>query len=222
MNRVWRTMVLFLLLFSMSTFAHAAGVFQEGDMGQDVAQIQSQLNALGYAAGPADGDFGSSTAAAVKAFQKDRGLEPDGVVGTATFQALMGRDIPASRDSSTVSVRRVLQTALRYQGVPYVFGGTSPNGFDCSGFVRYVFAGNGFQLPRMADEQYGLGLPISYGRLQPGDLVFFSTYAAGVSHVGIYLGDSKFISATSSQGVAIARVDNSYWGPRYLGARRLL
>ena len=221
MNKVWRTLVLFLLLFSASTLAHAAA-FQEGDAGQDVAQIQSQLNALGYAAGPADGDFGSNTTAAVKAFQKDRGLDADGVVGASTFRALMGRDIPVSRDSSTVSVRRVLQTALRYQGVPYVFGGTSPNGFDCSGFVRYVFAGNGLQLPRMADEQYDLGLPVSYNRLQPGDLVFFTTYAPGASHVGIYLGDGKFISATSSQGVAIARMDSSYWGPRYIGARRLL
>lgn len=214
-------MVLFALLFSVSTFAHAAA-FQEGDAGQDVAQIQSQLNALGYSVGTADGDFGSKTTAAVKTFQRDRGLEADGVVGAATYQALMGRDIPVSRDSSTVSVRRVIQTALRYQGVPYVFGGTSPNGFDCSGFVRYVFAGNGLQLPRMADEQYDFGLPVSYGRLQPGDLVFFSTYAPGASHVGIYLGDGKFISATSSQGVAIARMDNSYWGPRYIGARRIL
>ena len=214
-------MVLFVLLFSMSTLAYASA-FQEGGAGQDVAQIQAQLNALGYSAGPADGDYGPATTTAVMAFQRDRGLEADGVVGQATFRALLGRDIPVSRDSSTVAVRRVIQTALRYQGVPYVFGGTTPYGFDCSGFVRYVFAGNGLQLPRMADEQYGYGTPVSYSRLQPGDLVFFNTYASGVSHVAIYLGDGRFISATSSQGVAIARIDNSYWGPRYIGARRLL
>jgi cell wall-associated NlpC family hydrolase len=222
MKRVFLILGLFVLLFSMATLAQAAAVFEEGDMGAEVAQIQSQLIALGYAPGPADGEFGAMTTTAVMAFQKDRGLEADGVVGPETFRLLVGREIPVSRaSSSTSTVRRLLQTAAQYVGVPYMFGGNTPNGFDCSGFTRYVFARVGISLPRMADEQYDLGQPVNKGRLQPGDLVYFTTYTSGVSHVGIYLGDGKFISATSSRGVAIAHMDDSYWGPRYIGARRV-
>ncbi len=217
-----RTMVLSLLLFSLVVSAHAAGVYEEGDSGQDVAQIQARLGALGYAPGKADGEFGEMTTEAVKAFQKDRGLEVDGVVGQATYQALMGREIAVSRDSSSVAtVRKIIQTAMRFVGVPYVFGGNGPDGFDCSGFTRYIFARSGIGLPRMADEQYGLGKPVSRAGLLPGDLVFFTTYTDGISHVGIYLGDGKFISATSSRGVAVAWMGDSYWGPRYVGARRV-
>lgn len=221
MTKVWRTLLLFALLFSSVALAHAAGAFEEGDQGQEVTQIQGKLNTLGYDVS-VDGDFGPSTTAAVIAFQRDHGLDSDGIVGASTYRALMERDIPVSRDGSTATIRRVIQTSMRYVGVPYAFGGTSPYGFDCSGFVRYVFGRSGVALPRMADEQFDYGDPVSYSSLQPGDLVFFSTYTDGVSHVGIYLGDGRFISATSSRGVAVTRVDDGYWGPRYVGARRLL
>lgn len=220
MRIVWRCLVLFGLLFSMSAMAFAASVYEEGDFGQEVAQVQAKLGALGYAVGTADGEFGSMTTSAVKAFQKDRGLDADGVVGPDTYRALMGRDIPVSRDGATAA-RKIIQTALRFVGVPYVFGGNTPDGFDCSGFTRYVFARGGMGLPRMADEQYVLGHPVSKSQLRPGDLVFFTTYTDGVSHVGIYLGEGKFISATSSRGVAVDRMADSYWGPRYIGARRV-
>ncbi|MBP2645338.1 MAG: hypothetical protein H6Q75_778 [Firmicutes bacterium] len=221
LSRILRTLVFTVVFCLVGTFAYAAAL-EKGDSGSDVAEIQAQLNACGYNAGNADGDFGSLTVAAVKAFQRDRGLEDDGIVGEATYRALMGREIPASRAGSTASVRRIVQTALRYQGVPYVFGGVSPSGFDCSGFVRFVFANNGIYLPRAADEQYDYGRPVSRSRLQPGDTVYFSTYASGVSHVGIYIGDGYFVSATSSQGVAIASLDSGYWGARYIGARRMM
>lgn len=222
LKTVWQTMVVVLLLFGMVTVANASGVIQEGDWGQDVTQIQSQLAAFGYKPGPADGDFGAATTEAVKAFQRDRGLEADGVIGAATYKVLMGRDVPVSRDGSSATVRRITQNAMRYIGVPYVFGGTSPDGFDCSGYVRYVFARSGIDLPRMADEQYEVGKPVAYSHLQPGDTVYFSTYAPGASHVGIYLGDGNFVSASSSRGVVIDRLSSSYWGPRYIGARRML
>lgn len=222
MRILLRTVVLSLLLLSLVGLAHAAGVYEEGDWGQDVAQIQARLSALGYAPGAADGEFGAMTTTAVKAFQQDRGLEADGVVGPTTYQTLMGREIAVSRDdSATTKVRKIIQTAMRFVGVPYVFGGNGPNGFDCSGFTRFVYARGGIGLPRMADEQFGLGQPIPKAGLQPGDLVFFTTYTDGVSHVGIYLGEGKFISATSSRGVAVDRLADGYWGPRYVGARRV-
>lgn len=211
-----------LVLLSATVLTCSAAAYQQGDQGTDVAELQTRLNALGYDAGSSDGDFGETTLKAVKAFQKDRGLEADGVVGSQTYLALMGRDMPVSRDASGFGVRRVVQSALRYQGVPYVFGGTSPSGFDCSGYVRFVFAQAGVYLPRSADEQYEVGYAVSYDNLQTGDLVFFTTYAYGASHSGIYLGNGKFISATSSRGVVIDRLDSGYWGARYIGARRVL
>ena len=217
-----RVLVVFVLLLGVFSSASAAGAYREGDAGEDVAAIQSRLASLGYNPGGSDGDFGSLTTEAVKRFQQDRGLEADGLVGADTYRALLGREIPVSRDSSSATLRRVIQSATRYIGVPYSFGGTTPDGFDCSGFTRFVYAQSGIYLPRAADEQYGVGQPVSYNRLQAGDLVFFSTYEDGVSHSGIYLGNGQFISATSSQGVAIASLNSGYWGARYIGARRVL
>jgi len=110
--------------------------------------------------------------------------------------------------------------ALRFQGVPYAFGGATPQAFDCSGFVRYVLAAFGIHVEHSTYAQYRLGVPVTDGRLEPGDLLFFNTYGS-LSHDGIYLGDGRFISATDSHGVAVASLDDAYWGPRYAGARRL-
>ena len=126
-----------------------------------------------------------------------------------------------SRGTNYIS-RRVVSESMNYLGVPYVFGGTTPSGFDCSGYVLYVFAHAGIYLPRTADAQYECGYPVSTGELVAGDLVFFSTYEPGPSHVGIYLGDGEFINASSSQGVSIASLYSSYWGSCYIGARRVM
>ena len=120
------------------------------------------------------------------------------------------------------NVKEILTYANTFTGVPYKFGGTTPAGFDCSGYIRHVFQKVGVQLPRQADEQYTVGKKVEKQNLQPGDLVFFETYEPGVSHSGIYIGDGQFISATSSSGVAVADIDDSYWGPRYVGAKRVL
>ncbi|HVR45763.1 MAG TPA: C40 family peptidase [Candidatus Binatia bacterium] len=112
------------------------------------------------------------------------------------------------------------RSALRFLGVPYSFGGTSTAGFDCSGFVQHVFAMLGIPLPRTADAQYDVGHS-AVGGPHPGDLVFFDTYG-GVSHVGIYLGGGKFVHASSSHGVMVSRLSESYWASRYVGAKRLI
>ena len=116
--------------------------------------------------------------------------------------------------------QRLTSDALRFLGVPYVFGGTTASGFDCSGFVQHVFAMLGIDLPRTADAQYDFG-HAAVGGPRPGDLVFFDTYG-GVSHVGIYLGHGKFVHASSSRGVMVSHLSESYWAARYVGAKRLL
>jgi cell wall-associated NlpC family hydrolase len=112
-------------------------------------------------------------------------------------------------------------SAMRFLGTPYVFGGTTPAGFDCSAFVQHVFAMAGIALPRTADAQYDVGKP-AVGGPRPGDLVFFQTYEPGVSHVGIYLGKGKFVHASSSHGVMVSHLSESYWASRYVGAKRLV
>ncbi|SMD01310.1 C40 family peptidase [Sporomusa malonica] len=116
----------------------------------------------------------------------------------------------------------IVKTAEKYLKIPYRFGGESPKGFDCSGFVKYVYDRHGKKLPRTADVQYRTGKKIDRASLKPGDLVFFTTYASGASHVGIYSGNGRFIHASSSRGVMISRLDETYWKPRYLGARRVI
>jgi len=116
---------------------------------------------------------------------------------------------------------QLTRSALKFLGVPYVFGGTSSNGFDCSGYVQHVFAMLGISLPRTADAQFDAGHRV-VGGMKPGDLVFFQTYAAGASHVGIYLGHGKFVHASSSRGVMVSSLSDSYWASRFIGAKRFI
>ncbi|HEY3249288.1 MAG TPA: LysM peptidoglycan-binding domain-containing protein [bacterium] len=117
----------------------------------------------------------------------------------------------------------VVNEALRYLGTRYVWGGTSGGGLDCSGFVYVVFSAYLPGLARMSSFDYfKLGLSVGRDELQPGDLVFFTTYAPGPSHVGIYLGDGRFIHASSgSRRVTITSLSESYYAARFLGGRRL-
>ncbi|MDQ2866433.1 MAG: NlpC/P60 family protein [Candidatus Eremiobacteraeota bacterium] len=117
--------------------------------------------------------------------------------------------------------RRLTSSALRFLGTPYVFGGTSSSGFDCSGYVQHVFAMLGMSVPRTADAQYDAGHRIA-GNMKAGDLVFFHTYEPGVSHVGIYIGNGNFVHASSSHGVMVSSLGDSYWSSRYVGAKRLI
>ena len=113
-------------------------------------------------------------------------------------------------------------TALALRGAPYRNGGSDPKGFDCSGFTQYVFAQYGVSLPREVREQYRMGKPIDPRDLAPGDLVFFSTTDSGASHVAIVIGGDQFVHAPSSNGVVrVERLSSSYWGPRYIGAKRI-
>ncbi len=118
----------------------------------------------------------------------------------------------------------LLMAALGLIGVRYKFGGTSPvSGFDCSGFVRYVFQQSlGIALPRSAAEISQIGQRVNQDDLRPGDLVFFNTMKRAFSHVGIYMGDGKFIhSPSSGKSVQVVNIHEAYWAKRYNGARRV-
>ncbi|MDT3429015.1 cell wall-associated NlpC family hydrolase [Paenibacillus forsythiae] len=107
-------------------------------------------------------------------------------------------------------------------GTKYVSGGITTNGFDCSGFTMYVFDKIGINLPHQSGSQYKMGKTISRSDLRSGDLVFFNTSGRGVSHVGIYVGDGKFAHASSSKGVTISSLSDSYYVNRYVGAKRVM
>jgi len=125
-----------------------------------------------------------------------------------------------SLGSRGAMVQGLIRTSMKYIGVPYVWGGTSPNGFDCSGFTMRMFQYMGINIPRTADIQYSQGSKIRRSDLLPGDLIFFETYTSGASHVGIYIGNNSFIHASSSGGVTISSLLTSYYSSRYYGACR--
>ena len=144
-------------------------------------------------------------------FAQDQALA--GTVVGVTAQTPEVAIAPPSRYGGVVGI------AMQYLGVPYVWAGSSPSGFDCSGFVMYVFAQMGVSLPHLAAAQYGYGVPVSPDQLQPGDLVFFD----GLGHVGIYIGNGEFIhSPHTGDVVKISSLSDSWYAATYFGARRIL
>lgn len=130
---------------------------------------------------------------------------------------------PSALKGTTANLaQKIISTGKKYIGVPYVWGGSTPSGFDCSGFVQYVFRQHGISLPRTSAQQYTVGTAVSKAALIPGDLVFFNTSGSGVSHLGIYLGNGEFLHASTSKGVTVSQLSNSYWAARYMGAKRVL
>lgn len=129
--------------------------------------------------------------------------------------------IPAKEAKAEYSANATISEAKNHIGTPYKFGGTTPAGFDCSGYIQYVHKKAGYKLPRTAADMYSKGTSVEQSEMVPGDLIFFTTYKKGPSHVGIYLGGNQFIHASSSKGVAIDKLSNSYWTKRYIGSKTL-
>ncbi|MFB1082155.1 NlpC/P60 family protein [Jeotgalibacillus sp. JSM ZJ347] len=128
----------------------------------------------------------------------------------------------SNQSASAATGSDIVSFAKKFQGTPYVFGGTTPSGFDCSGYTQYVFKQNGVNIPRDTGSQWNTGTSVAKSDLQPGDLVFFAnTYKRGISHVGIYVGNNSFINAENA-GVKITSLSNPYWGPKYYGAKRVI
>lgn len=125
-------------------------------------------------------------------------------------------------NSSSGSIGQQIATyAQSFVGYPYVYGGSSPSGFDCSGFMQYVFGQFGYSINRTATAQLQNGYYVSYDEMQPGDIVYFG-YGSSASHVGLYIGNGNFVHAQSSAtGVVISSLSESYYAGRYLCAHRI-
>lgn len=139
------------------------------------------------------------------------------------FKAYLSTSGTGSSSASSEGARIVAQ-AKNYLGVPYVYGGTSPSGFDCSGFVYYVYRQCGYSITRTATAQNGNGSFVSRDSLQPGDIViFYNSAMSGIGHSGIYIGDNQFIHASSGSGkVVISSLSNTYYNTHYYSARRVV
>lgn len=155
----------------------------------------------------------------IKVQTAKKASEPVQVAAAVQGKAAVETELPKQQISRSGSPNLV-SNALSLKGVPYVFGGISKSGFDCSGYTQYVFKGSGISLPRTSQEQFNVGSPIKKDQLQTGDLVFFTTYAKGPSHVGVYIGGGNFVHASNS-GVRTTSLSDGYYSSRYLGARRV-
>ena len=130
---------------------------------------------------------------------------------------------PDSGTSSGDKAAAIIATGKKYIGVPYKWAGTTPSGFDCSGFVMYVFGAHGITLPHNSRSMYSFGTSVAKKDLKPGDLVFFyGSNKTVINHVGIYIGNGQFIHSSSSKGITITGLESSYYVNHYYGAKRIL
>jgi cell wall-associated NlpC family hydrolase len=157
-----------------------------------------------------------------------QGASPQTQIPKAT-QPVVSRKLDKTSSNSVQKLsanfaldKAIIKTAEQQKGVRYVWGGTSRSGFDCSGFVRFVFSKHNIKLPRTSIEQWRVGKNISRSNKAPGDLVFFKTRNARVSHVGIYKGENAFIHASSGGGKIRVDKIEGYYASRYAGARRVI
>ncbi|MGA4718479.1 peptidoglycan-binding protein [Fictibacillus nanhaiensis] len=194
-----------------------------GSKGAEVVQLQTRLKKLGYFTYPMITDyFGMVTEESVEKFQKANGLPVTGIVNTTVLNKItevekkpVNQPIK-SRDQITINV---IANATELMGVPYVWGGTTTRGFDCSGFIQYVFAKEGVKLPRTTAQMWNATTYVSKPAV--GDLVFFETYTTGPSHLGIYIGNNQFVHSGSSTGVTVSNLNTRYWQNIYLGSKRI-
>jgi peptidoglycan DL-endopeptidase LytF len=175
--------------------------------------IQKNLQKLGYyAVSTMTGSYDNATTSAIRDFQSDYGLAITGKVNAETTTAI----------EHAVVKQDLIKDSRNYLGVPYLWGGTTTKGFDCSGFVYFMFNKQGVTMPRNTSAGlYTQGKSIAVANLQPGDLVFYSINSSSITHVGFYMGNNQWISATTSKGIAINSLDNSYWSKYYVGAKRI-
>lgn len=203
-----------------------------GLQGEDVEIVQESLQYFGYYEGEIDGIYGPLTKKAVEIAEEKHDID---FLDEAPRESLISmysteKEQTASANVQTTSNSNIktvsaqsnysgiIQTAYAHIGTPYVWGGTAPGGFDCSGFLQYVHSAHGITIPRTVSEIWNFGSSVN--TMSVGDIVFFETYKPGPSHAGIYLGNGQFIHA-SLDGVEVSSIDEPYWQQRYLGAKRV-
>lgn len=222
------TLALLSFLFVKPVSAYSNETLKNGTRGDTVSKLQADLKKLGYMSIGPTGYYGDITEAAVKKFQKKYALTQDGIAGIQTLgkiDKLMGRDTVASRGEQKSKRQSVVDYARKFLGIKYVWGGTTKKGFDCSGFVKYVYKNFGINLNRVSSGQAKNGVYIKKASLLLGDLVFFDTNGGknGINHVGIYIGGGKFIHASSShKKIVTSNINKGFYSKVYMTARRVL
>ena len=161
------------------------------------------------------------------AVQSAQDQQQQSLISDSQIQAAQGNQVKSTQTQKTANPKvsksgnALVDTAMQYLGTPYVWGGTNPNGFDCSGLMQYTLGKNGISIPRTAREQYKAGSAVSKDNLQPGDLVFFKGYtksAENPGHVGMYIGNGQYIQAPKTGDVV--KISNLSGRSDYVGARR--
>jgi cell wall-associated NlpC family hydrolase len=193
-----------------------------GDSGELVKTIQQRLQSMKLYDGEMTSLYDDATKEAVAKFQASNSLEATGIVDKATLIKINTASASINRGAARLDFgNTIINYAKKFIGTPYKWGGASGSSFDCSGFVLYVFKHFDIMLGHGADDQFDKGANVQKPDLLPGDTVFFATYKKTASHVGIYVGNNKFIHASSGGGeVMISSLDEDYYKNRYLGARR--
>jgi len=197
-----------------------------GDRGEDVKSVQEVLFYYGYYKGSIDGIYGPLTDDAIIQVKNEGLLSiPNQNENETVHTSVTSSNQDEEKEQDIVQLKvennlnTIIQTAKSHIGAPYTWGGTTPNGFDCSGFIQFVYQQQNKVIPRTVNEIWNFASPSN--SLAIGDLVFFETYQPGPSHLGIYLGNGDFIHAGTSNGVQISNMSESYWETRYLGAKRI-
>jgi N-acetylmuramoyl-L-alanine amidase len=220
-------LLLFLFLAGQTAYAGSNPVLKNGTTGASVTQLQSDLKKLGFMSIEPTGYYGNVTRTAVTRFQKKYGLKSDGIAGSKTLgkiSSLRGKSAAVSR-GITDTAESMISYAKRFLGVNYVWGGTTPEGFDCSGFIKYVYKHFGISLNRVSSAQAAQGVSVKKSNLLPGDLVFFDTNGGHnhINHVGMYIGGGQFIQASSEQsGVVISSLTDGFYARSFMKAKRVV
>ena len=223
------TLLLLTFLSVQAAYAYSNVTLKSGMRGDTVSVLQKDLKTLGFMDINPTGYFGDITKTAVVNFQKKQGLKTDGIAGTQTLgkmDKLMGRETTVSRGTASRGLSQTITDyAKKLLGVRYVWGGTTSKGFDCSGFVKYVYKKLGITLNRSSSSQAKNGTYIKKANLSTGDIVFFDTNGGSnrINHVGIYIGSGKFIHASSGyHRVVISNINTGFYSRAYMTARRVL